>query len=249
VLVALVAGCTSLDDLSSYSSSGTNSVEVPPNMPGDAGATAMQGGSGGGGSGAGGSGAEGGSGGTSVGAGGNAGQSGEGGQPMVLEPGNGGTSSGEPEPTPVLSRFVRLFADSDIAGTPYTSVAEFSVLDAAGNAIDKTGWVASADSAETEFVGGAPAAKAIDGDPVSMWHTPWSVEANRPPHPHFLQVDMGAAHEVGGFVYLPRQDMSADGQIAEYRFYVSSDGVEWGEPVASGTLDAATTAHEVLIAR
>jgi hypothetical protein len=244
VLITFTAGCTSLDDLSSYSSARASN-EIPRDLS-DAGITPEPSGAGGNGSGSGGTGA-----GNDAGASGN----GEGGQPMVIDPGpsNGGTSSnqppGEPTPTPVLSRFVRLFADSDLGNTPYTSVAEFSVLNAAGAAIDTTGWVASADSAETEFVGGAPADKAIDGDPVSMWHTPWSVETNRPPHPHFLQVDMGTPQEVGGFVYLPRQDMSADGQIAEYRFYVSSDGVDWGEPVASGTFGAATTPHEVLIER
>ncbi|MGH8588660.1 MAG: discoidin domain-containing protein, partial [Gammaproteobacteria bacterium] len=52
---------------------------------------------------------------------------------------------------------------------------------------------------------------------------------------HWLVVDMGTSHPVGGFRYLPRQDGSSNGRIAGYRFYVSTNGVNWGTPVAEGT--------------
>ncbi|MGQ0594259.1 MAG: PKD domain-containing protein, partial [Gammaproteobacteria bacterium] len=54
-------------------------------------------------------------------------------------------------------------------------------------------------------------------------------------------VDMGTSRPVGGFRYLPRQG-SSNGRIGGYRFYVSTNGVNWGTPVAQGTF--ANTATE-----
>jgi hypothetical protein len=140
-----------------------------------------------------------------------------------------------PTPAPQQFRFARLVADSDFAAGPLTSIAEFDVLGADAQPLDRDGWLATADSAEPTFVGGAPAALAIDGQTASMWHTPW-FQVLPPPHPHFLQVDMGRAQTVSGFRYLSRQDGALDGRVAAYRFFVSADGVDWGEPVVAGTL-------------
>lgn len=141
-------------------------------------------------------------------------------------------------------RFVRLVADSAVQGT-VTSVAELNVLDGAGQVIDRVGWVASADSEETVFVGGAPARLAIDGVAASIWHTAWFQVNPPPPHPHTLEVDMGALHEVSGFRYLGRQDGPLEGRIANYRLFLSADGIEWGEPAVSGTLDNSSAEQEV----
>jgi galactose oxidase len=40
---------------------------------------------------------------------------------------------------------------------------------------------------------------------------------------------------VRGFRYLPRQDGKTAGMLAGYSFYVSEDGVDWGQPVRTGT--------------
>jgi F5/8 type C domain len=147
---------------------------------------------------------------------------------------------------PAEFRFVRFVADSDFSGGPLTSVAELNVLDAEGAPLDRYAWVAAADSEETLFVGGAPASLAIDGAPASIWHTAW-FQVTPPPHPHTLEIDMGAAHAVGGFRYLARQDGSVDGRVAQFRFYVSLDGIEWGEPAAQGTLENVDTEQDVAI--
>jgi F5/8 type C domain len=147
-------------------------------------------------------------------------------------------------PVETQVRFVRLIADSSVQ-SPYTSIAEFNVLDASGQVVDRSGWVASADSEETVFMGGARAALAIDGAAASVWHTAWFQENPPPGLPHTFEVDMGVPHQVSGFRYLGRQDDSLDGRIADYRFFVSADGVEWGEPVASGTLQNTTAEQEV----
>jgi F5/8 type C domain len=150
----------------------------------------------------------------------------------------------DPPPPPRVFRFVRLMADSDVTQGPLTAVAELGVLGADGQPLPRTGWIASADSAEPTYVGGAPAAMAIDGDAVTMWHTPW-FQVAPPPHPHFLQIDLGRPQPVGGFRYLARQDGTLDGRIAAYRFYLSADGVEWGEPVSSGNLANSEQAQDI----
>jgi large repetitive protein len=151
-----------------------------------------------------------------------------------------------PPEAPVQFRFVRLVADSAIGQGPLTSIAEFDVLDADGEPIDRTGWVVTADSEELMYVGGAQAEYAIDGDPATMWHTAW-FEVEPPAHPHSLDVDMGQARAVGGFRYLPRQDDAVDGRIEDYRFFVSVDGVEWGEPVSEGDFPVDTEAQQTVL--
>ncbi|MET0410374.1 MAG: discoidin domain-containing protein [Polyangiaceae bacterium] len=234
MLSSLIIGCTSLGDLSQYST-GTSAPSDPERAPGAGGS------------------------GTSTGAALDAGSTlgGEGIRPTEIDqPGAPlptsapTTDAAPPEPAPAivtLARFVRLVADADVNESPFSSAAELSVLDETGALLDRTGWIATADSAETEFAGGASAAFAIDADPITMWHTPWFDPAVQPPHPHFLQVDLGSEHRIGGFVYLPRQDESDDGSITDYRFFLSADGVEWGEPLARGRFDASKTAHEVLL--
>lgn len=78
---------------------------------------------------------------------------------------------------------------------------------------------------------GYEATLAVDGDPDTIWHTPW--DPSPLPMPHFLVVDLGREVRVRGIAYLPRQDME-NGRIAEYEVYASRDGTAWGEPLASG---------------
>src|SRR5260370_18642435 len=46
---------------------------------------------------------------------------------------------------------------------------------------------------------------------------------------------MPSRHVISGLSYLPRQDDSLNGTIGQYSVSVSSDGLNWGSPVASGT--------------
>ena len=88
--------------------------------------------------------------------------------------------------------------------------------------IPKTGWKIVSATCE-----GAPAANAIDGNPATLWHT--HTAAGRQPPPQEIVVDMGAAHELKGFLYLPRQDHATVGNVDQYAFYVSADGTTWSE--------------------
>ncbi len=78
---------------------------------------------------------------------------------------------------------------------------------------------------------GYEAEQAIDGDPNTIWHTAW--EPSPKPMPHEIVIDLGKEIALGGMKYLPRQDM-ANGRIADFEIYASSDGKTWNEPVAKG---------------
>ena len=72
----------------------------------------------------------------------------------------------------------------------------------------------------------------FDGYPSTFWHTAWLSKSPTPPHE--IQIGLGTQYNLTGFRYLPRQDGSANGRIGQYEFYISTDGVNWGSPVASG---------------
>ena len=94
------------------------------------------------------------------------------------------------------------------------------------------GWkVVSVDSEETAGADNS-AARAIDGDSSTFWHTRWNTDKKQP---HSITVDMGTTHGVGGFMYLPRQDGLLNGVVEKYRFETSPDGVTWTTNIANGS--------------
>ena len=68
-------------------------------------------------------------------------------------------------------------------------------------------------------------AKAIDGSNATVY-----VAGNKG-YPHELQVDLGETLSLKGFTYTPPV---GGGIIYGYEFYTSTDGKNWGSPVASG---------------
>jgi hypothetical protein len=94
------------------------------------------------------------------------------------------------------------------------------------------GWkVVSVDSEET---GGADnsAARAIDADSSTIWHTRWNADQHQP---HTITVDMGVTNRVGGFTYEPRQDGLLNGVVERYCFETSADGVTWTTDITDGS--------------
>ncbi len=85
---------------------------------------------------------------------------------------------------------------------------------------------------------------AIDGNENTIWHTEWY--ASTPVCPHEIVIDLGGIYDVQGLRYLPRQNGSENGMIADYEIYVSQDGSTWNEPVTSGTWIANLDEKEVL---
>lgn len=101
-------------------------------------------------------------------------------------------------------------------------------------------------AADSEETGGYAAALAFDGDPSTFWHTAW--QKGTTPPPHEIRLDLGSTHVLGGFRYLPRQDGFTVGNIRDYGFFVSMDGVEWHTPAATGTFSASREEKQVLFA-
>ncbi len=93
----------------------------------------------------------------------------------------------------------------------------------------------SVDSEETSGRESGAAINAIDGDPETFWHTQWV--NSQPGQPHSIAIDLGEATDISGFTYLPRQDSSIGGVIDTYEFYVSNDGIHWGQPATKGRFD------------
>jgi hypothetical protein len=90
---------------------------------------------------------------------------------------------------------------------------------------------------------GYEARNVIDGNPDTIWHTPWG--ENAPTYPHEFRIELSESHEIKGFTYLPRQDMS-NGWIDKYQLYVSADGQNWGEPAATGNFEPSHNKKKVL---
>ena len=82
-------------------------------------------------------------------------------------------------------------------------------------------------------VPGYEAKYAIDQDPETFWHSPWSGVI--PPHPHELDLDLGVITRVTGFRFLPRQDGNTGGMISKCAVYGSTDGQNWNTPLAMAT--------------
>jgi hypothetical protein len=94
----------------------------------------------------------------------------------------------------------------------------------------RSGWLASASASAA----GSPAASAIDGDIT----TRWSTGASQTPGQWF-QVDMGSAKS---FYKIVLDAGSSTGDFPRgYQVNVSSDGVNWGSPVATGVGATVTT--------
>jgi hypothetical protein len=141
---------------------------------------------------------------------------------------------------PVTTSSVTTSTSSTISAS-YAGVTDTAVLSVqkagSGTIIPQSGWsLLSVDSQETTC-GSFGAVNSFDGNPSKFWHTQWCPSA--PPLPHDIQINLGATYSISGFTYLPRQDACSNGWISQYQFYVSTDGVNWGNPVASGTFNYA----------
>lgn len=105
-------------------------------------------------------------------------------------------------------------------------------LKAAGDLslIDRTTLKAEANSEQ----GGEEAAKAIDGDVNTKWHSKWGNENAKLPYTFDLKAKNGEAMAVNGLVYTPRPD-GGNGVVTGYKVEVSKDGTSF-EKVAEGKL-------------
>lgn len=98
-----------------------------------------------------------------------------------------------------------------------------------GGAVDRTGFVYTADSAQS----GNGIYNTMDGDSKTIWHTMYSPTLAQ--LPHTITIDTKQLRNIDGITYRPRQDGSSNGNIGQHKIYSSTDGVNWGDPVAYGT--------------
>ncbi|MCJ1483353.1 hypothetical protein MMC06_003520 [Schaereria dolodes] len=94
---------------------------------------------------------------------------------------------------------------------------------------DRTGWTATADS----FQPGNEPSKVLDGNTGTFWHTEYNPV--NVPLPHNITIDMKKLYFVTSISYLPRQDGNSNGNIGQHKIQMSTDGVNYGTPVAMGT--------------
>ncbi len=87
------------------------------------------------------------------------------------------------------------------------------------------------DSQELSGENGA-VTNAFDGNTSTIWHTQWS--GTVAPLPHEVQLSLGTTYTVNSFKYLPRQT-GTNGRVGQYEVYVSTDSLNWGAAVATGT--------------
>ena len=120
------------------------------------------------------------------------------------------------------------------AATIETAKPDMAASSPAATASQMTLTVVKVDSEETAGEDGK-AANAVDGDPNTFWHTQWQ-DAN-PECPHEIIIKLTPPALIKGFTYLPRQDDSDHGTIRDYEFYVSKDGVDFGQPVQKGSFE------------
>lgn len=97
--------------------------------------------------------------------------------------------------------------------TPQATRSQWKIV-AASSEEPETGW----------------ASNAIDGKPMTHWHSQYKNAL--PNYPHYLIVDMGGVREFSGFIYTPRTD-SQNGLVANYRFSLSTDGENF-TPIKEG---------------
>ena len=160
---------------------------------------------------------------------------------IVGNPANGNLTGTPPDltyhPSPGFSgndQFTFMANDgTGNSGTASISVAVSPKIPTDGiSVLARTGWTLK--SVDSQELFDAPGNAAFDGNPSTFWHTEWRNGAN-PVLPHEIQINLGSVVPVSGFRYLPRQDGPSIGNIGNYQFFVSMDGVSWGTPVATGT--------------
>ena len=90
--------------------------------------------------------------------------------------------------------------------------------------------VIAADSQAPDF----EAANVIDGDPQTIWHTPWEGQARRF-HTTWSSSSLRRLRCAG---QNPAAQDLPNGRIRDYEVFVSSDGKNWGSAVKKGRCDA-----------
>lgn len=124
---------------------------------------------------------------------------------------------------------------------PKYAIVLLSILRLATAQLDRAGWTVVADSSQA----GNPASNILDGNANTFWHTQYT--PTTAPLPHNVVIDMKTSYNVNSISIQPRQDGSANGNIGQHRIELSTDGTNWGSPLAIGTYVDAAATHRTFI--
>jgi len=69
----------------------------------------------------------------------------------------------------------------------------------------------------------------VDDNEGSIWKS--DADQNMP---QTIIIDLGEMLNLSGFTYLPSQQRYIDGTVSHYKFFVSKNGMDWGEAVSGG---------------
>ncbi|MGL5017913.1 MAG: discoidin domain-containing protein [Luteolibacter sp.] len=145
---------------------------------------------------------------------------------------------------PFAHRFVKLVSYSSQNGQPFSSIAEFNLLDINGQPLNRNGWQVTASTQESS-AGNYIASLVIDGQNGTLWHSAYS--AGTLPFPHEIIIDLGTPQSFNGFSCLPRQDGNSNGWINSFGFFTSTDGISWGPAALQGQFTAGNSLQTVML--
>jgi fibronectin type 3 domain-containing protein len=140
--------------------------------------------------------------------------------------------SGNFVPLIVVPANTTTYTDAILSGSDYTyrvraynaagnsAYSNESTVSTSSRLLSRTGWVASA-----SISGGGAASNALDGSLTTRWATGTSQVSGQ-----WFQMDMGTINTI----YQLNLDIVGGDYPRGYQVYLSFDGVNWGNPVASG---------------
>lgn len=114
------------------------------------------------------------------------------------------------------------------------------------DAIDRTGWTATADSRQNETgASDGPAQNLLDNNIDSIWHSNYGGGIGDENYPHNVVITFGKDVKFQSFSYTPRKEgENTNGNIKGYKLYASTaedqldyESEDWGEPIAEGEFE------------
>ena len=116
---------------------------------------------------------------------------------------------------PVSGRYVCIEALNSHNNKEYACIAEWYMLDKAGNRISREPWTIPYCDNEDVQSGNKTADKIFDLQESTYWSTDKGIN-----FPHHIVLDLGSEQILGGFQYLPRVEPGAPESIKDYKIYI-----------------------------